>query len=39
MLLTVGNNGHVPDVGDLVHKGPDLVPDISYVHCDDLCEV
>lgn len=23
-LLTVGNDGHVPNVGDLVHKRPDL---------------
>lgn len=24
--LTVGNDGHVTDVGRLVHQGPDLPP-------------
>jgi hypothetical protein len=24
-VVDVGNNGHVTDIGGLVHKGPDLV--------------
>ena len=29
---TMGNDSHVPDVGDLVHKDADLSVSVSQVH-------